>query len=96
MSEGLHLSEVDRSSNADVKRFLLGRQHLFHNLRPAPAFIDVMRNLFHLDPSLSQVLLVPVCIGRLIDNRSKEEGVLEQALDGFDEKRRDVPCMGMM
>ena len=34
-------------------------------------------------------------VGRLLEDGTKEEGVLEEALDRFDEEGGKVPCMGM-
>ena len=34
-------------------------------------------------------------VGRLLEDGTKEEGVLEEALDRLDEEGGEVPCMGV-
>ena len=62
---------------------------------PAPlAVIDALGDLLNLVVSLAE-LVSGVAGAGIVHDGLEEEGVLEETLDGFDEKRGEVPCMGI-
>ncbi|KAJ2955018.1 hypothetical protein NUW54_g14779 [Trametes sanguinea] len=102
-AKALHPAQANRGGNAHVQALLLRlhlpilqrravdarrRQHLFHNLPPAPALIHGARHLLQLLTREPQVRLIGMRIWGLFNNRGEQQWVLEQALNGLDEQRR--------
>ena len=64
------------------------------NFPSPPAFVDAPGNFIHAGLGLDKVRLIGVVIRGTVYDSGEEQRVFHQPLDGLDEKRREIPCVG--